>query len=118
MSYDLYLVDPVTRHVIEFEEPIGIHGGTYQLGGTTTAWLNITYNYSPYFYSFMGEGGIRRLYGMSGRDSITLLDAAIDRMTGEPDSDYWAATEGNAKAALLNARRLAELCPAGIWEGD
>jgi len=34
---------------ISFDVPLDLRGGTYQLGGTRTAWLNITYNYSPYF---------------------------------------------------------------------
>ena len=40
-------------------------------------------------------------------------------MNGEPDQDYWKATEGNAKAALVSLRDLAALCPPqSVLVGD
>lgn len=43
MSYDLeFDCGPLPdRH--------GITGGTFELGGTREPWLNITYNYAPFF---------------------------------------------------------------------
>lgn len=117
MSYDIYLVD-ATGKTVEFEEPIDLRGGTYAVGGTREAWLNITYNYGPHFYKVLGRKGIRSLYGLTGLESMPMLDAAIATLGTDEDDDYWKATEGNARAALVNLRRLAELCPSGIWRGD
>ena len=43
MSYDIELKDPVTGEVIELDHVHGMRSGTYALGGTTAAELNITY---------------------------------------------------------------------------
>ena len=45
MSYDIDLLDPVTKEIIQFENPHHIRGGTYAINGTTKASFNITYNY-------------------------------------------------------------------------
>lgn len=119
MSYDIHLLNQKTKEVIQFEEPLDIKGGNYQLGGTTEAWLNVTYNYSRYFYRTMGKKGIRTIYGMTGQESIPILISAIEQLCdNQHDEDYWEPTEGNAKTALRNLLRLAELCPTGIWDGD
>lgn len=118
MSYDISLVDPQTGQEIEFEMPLDIKGGTYALGGTRKAWLNVTWNYSPHFYRTMGERGIRTIYGMTGLVSIPVLDAAIAQLAADVDEDYWKPTEGNARAALINLRQLATLCPMAVWQGD
>ena len=34
MSYDIELIDPVTKESIELDEPHHMRGGTYALGGT------------------------------------------------------------------------------------
>ena len=44
MSYDISLLDPVTKETIQFETPHQIRGGTYAINGTTEADFNITYN--------------------------------------------------------------------------
>ena len=49
MSYDIELIDPVTGNTLELDAPHHMRGGTYALGGTTRAHLNVTYNYSPQF---------------------------------------------------------------------
>ena len=118
MSYDIELQDPVTKRVIEFETPHQMRGGTYQVGGSSEASLNVTYNYSRFFYDTFGKEGIRTLYGMSGADSIHMLDAAIDELGNDVDEDYWEATEGNAKKALIQLKALATLRPDGVWDGD
>lgn len=50
MSYDIYLRDRVTKETVNFDTPHQMAGGTYAVGGTTEAWLNITYNYSQWYY--------------------------------------------------------------------
>lgn len=117
MSYDIYLRD-AQGDTIYFENPFDLRGGTYAMGGTTEAWLNVTYNYAPHFYRTMGEKGIRTIYGLTGEASVPILRSAIDALGDDTDPDYWKPTEGNAKAALRNALALALAAPDGIWDGD
>lgn len=117
MSYDIYLNDPDTGEVIEFDKPHNLRGGNYAIG-ERQAWLNVTYNYAEHFYRTLGEKGIRTLYGMTGEDSIKLLSGAIDALEDNVHPDYWAATEGNARQALINLRVMAVARPDGIWSGD
>lgn len=72
MGYDISLCDPVTMETIEIKEPHFIRGGTYAIGGSTELWLNITYNYSHYYYEAL-EGGIRSIYGKTGLDTISIF---------------------------------------------
>lgn len=118
MSYDLDLVDPITKSVLELDNPHQMKGGTYAIGGTTEASLNVTYNYAPHFYRTMGDQGIRTIYGMTGADSIPLLDTAIRQLSDDVHDDYWKPTEGNAKRALIQLKMLASMRPDGIWQGD
>lgn len=119
MSYDIYMKEPGRGdEVIEFDEPHYAAGGTCAVGGTSEAWLNVTYNYAPHFYNTLGEKGIRSIYGLTGAESIPLLTKAIDELGDDVDPDYWNPTEGNAKKALINLRAMAEKRPDGIWDGD
>lgn len=134
MSYDISLRDPVTKAVLELDEPHQMKGGTYALGGTKLAMLNVTYNYARHFERVFGgeqptsafdmifggtrQSGIRSIYGKTGAESIPLLDAAIAKLGDDVDPDYWKPTEGNAKTALFHLRALATLRPDGVWDGD
>mgnify|MGYP000875096509 CR=1 FL=1 len=118
MSYDIDLLDPVTKEIIQFENPHHIRGGTYAINGTTKASFNITYNYSSVFYRTMGEKGIRSIYGLSGANSISILKSAINQLSDDVDSDYWTCSEGNVKRALYGLLAFAEMRPDGIWDGD
>ena len=118
MSYDIYLLDPVTNERIEFDFYHHCTGGTYQVGGTNKAWLNITWNYAKYYYQYFGEKGIRTIYGMTGAESIPLLQSAIKKLGNGTNPDYWTATEGNAKAPLLQLVAFAQMRPDGVWDGD
>lgn len=118
MSYDISLVDPVTKETLEVESPHQIRGGTYAVGGTTEAWLNITYNYGRFYYEVFGEKGIRTIYGMTGAESIPVIKKAMDKLGDDVDPDYWKPTQGNAKRALAGLLALAQLRPDGIWDGD
>lgn len=118
MSYDIYLKHPVTKEILAIEEAHNIKGGTFAIGGTKEAWLNITYNYSKHYYNTMGEKGIRTIYGMSGAESIPILKDAISKLGDDVSKDYWESTEGNAKSALYGLLALAQLRPDGIWDGD
>lgn len=118
MSYDINLCDPVTHDVLELDDQHDMRGGNYCVGGTTECWLNITYNYAPIFRRELGEKGIRTIYGMTGAESIPLLEAAASRLADDATGSYWDATDGNAKRALLQLVALAKLRPDGVWDGD
>ena len=138
MSYDIELVDPVTRKVLQLAERHQMRGGTYTVGGTKDCSLNVTYNYAPQFIrvfeplekphanapEWMSERdktqpvrGIRTIYGLTGTESLPVLDAAIANLGDDMHPDYWKATDGNAKVVLHQLRALAVLRPDGIWAG-
>ena len=152
MSYDIYLKEPVTGEVASVPGHLMI-GGTYKADyhpktGTftpalnTEAHLNVTYNYGGY-YKEVYEKGIRQIYGLSGVDSISILENMIATITdkykkddvwtstkrtkvicyneegNEGDtSDYWMATAANAIRPLHQLIVLAKMRPDCIWDGD
>ena len=139
MSYDIKLTDPLTGETLVLDAPHQMKGGTYAIGGTTQASLNVTYNYSPQFarvFDALREPrstapkwmhrdrslpkvfGIRTIYGLTGAESLPLLDKAIAALGDDVHEDYWQPTEGNAKRALMQLRALAMLRPDGLWAGD
>ena len=144
MSYDIYLKDPVTDQTVEFDASHQMRGGTYCIGGTTEAWLNVTYNYGV-FYSRVFEPrynpdheyaehnpkvakkygrelgylyGIRSIYGLTGAESIPVLERAISMLGDDSNPDYWEPTEGNAKKPLCQLLAMAKMRPDGVWDGD
>lgn len=94
-------------------------GGTFVLGGTDKASLNVTYNYSRFYYEAIDQDeGIRWLYGRKASECIQRLREAIDALGTEQDEDYWAATAGNAGYALSILLKWAEQHPDAVFEGD
>ena len=137
MSYDIGLVDPITRKPLELDTPHHMRGGTYAIGGTAEARLNVTYNYyapfdrvfdvlteprpmAPEWMLDYGKPihGIRTIYGLTGAESLPILDRAIWMLGDDVNPDYWQPTEGNAKRALMQLRALAAMRPDGLWIGD
>jgi hypothetical protein len=138
MSYDLELVDPVTKEVLTLDAPHFMRGGTYCVSGEERCHFNITYNYARHYYRIFpvkphtepkeeylkekvkeGNGlGIRYIYGLTGAESIPVLKEAISKLGDEVDSDYWKPAEGNAKKALMQLLALAQMRPDGVWDGD
>jgi len=118
MSYDIRLVDPETKEALHLPEKHNLKGGTYCVGGTTEASLNITYNYGEIFSRVLGKQGIRSIYGKTGLESTLMLRDAIAELKDDVNGDYWKATEGNARKALIDVIMLAFACPLGVWEGD
>lgn len=140
MSYDISLRDPVTRETLcaEFEHKMA--GGNYAVGGTKELWLNVTYNYADWYYrpgvfgSTREESkGIRTIYGMSGAESIPVLQKAIGALQAmtEDISDeerrqceeqgatgYWMPTRANAIRPLYQLLAMAKIRPDGVWGGD
>lgn len=117
MSWNCELVDPVTRETLETDKIHDVKGGTYCANGTREMWLNVTYNYSPIFRKVLfPPEGLSKLDGISGADSIPILEDAISKLADDVDNDYWKPTEGNAKRALHGLLALAKLRPDGVWE--
>ncbi|MDE2102426.1 MAG: hypothetical protein KGL39_34590 [Patescibacteria group bacterium] len=118
MSYDIDLIDPETSEpcvVANHEE-----GGTYRMGGTTEASLNVTYNYSPF-------------YGKKASETAERLRAAVAKLGTSrhhggwmhiglgafqhPDKDVWLEKLKHADLeAPHNALLRAEAIAAGVVE--
>lgn len=93
-------------------------GGTYVVGGTNEARLNMTYNYFTHIEKELGEGGVKWLYGKQGRECIPHLEKAIKNLGTARNIDYWKPTAGNAGYALSILLVWAKEHPEGIFEGD
>ena len=102
MSYDIYLRDPITNETLGLDEPHQMRGGTYPIGGESRTHFNITYNYAPILRRVLGPAGVRTIYGMTGAESLPLLEAAIDQLATEPTEEDVANLE-ERKAAILKA---------------
>lgn len=126
MSYDINLLDPITKEVIEINDAHFLRGGTYQMGGSKELTLNITYNYSEILHRVIQpkntpseyKTGIRSLYGMTALEAVLILEAAISNLKDYVDEDYWKATEGNVKRALNNLLTMCKMRPDAIIDGD
>ena len=140
MSYDIYLRDRVTKETVHFDTPHQMAGGTYAVGGTTEAWLNVTYNYAQWYYKdgvFPDNGednsGIRSIYGLSGAESIPVLEHAIKTLESMTEDltekeiqeykdggagGYWTPTRANAIRPLYQLLAMAKMRPDAEWSGD
>ena len=118
MSYDIMLCVPGTEHNGDEETdesyPVAVsvdrhrEGGTYCIGGTTDADLNVTYNYGRFF-------PWRSLHDKTGAETEPILRAACAELGTEIDPDYWKPTPGNAGYALSILLGWAERYPEGVW---
>ena len=140
MSYDIYLRDPVSGETLQTDQPHQIRGGMYAMGGTREMWLNVTYNYAYWYYKAgvfdvteQESKGIRTIYGMSGAQSIPVLEKAIKALESmsEDISDeerreceeqgatgYWMPTRQNAIKPLYKLLAFAQMRTDGTWDGD
>ena len=90
-------------------------GGTYAIGGTDEASLNVTYNYSKHIYQYV-EGGLYSLNGKKALDTIEDLKRAVEGLGTERSNDYWEATPGNAGYALSILLNWAVQYPDAVWK--
>jgi hypothetical protein len=112
MSYWVYLEG-------DHGEPLTVNrhsdGGTYVVGGTAGAELNITYNYSRQ-YSRLGFSLKEDLNGKTGAETVELLETLVGKLgTADDSNDYWEPTPGNAGKALNRLLRWARQHPYGVW---
>lgn len=118
MSYDIRLTDK-NGDTIVMDKPHHYLMGNMPIGGEIEASMNITYNYSEFFYKVIDEEkGIRWLYGKKAKDTIGRLESAIDKLGDDKTDNYWDATEGNAKLSIKALFELATMFPDGVWDGD
>jgi len=113
MSYDIHYngLDDLPLDVPSFED-----GGTYVLGGSRQAELNVTSNYSKLFAQYFHEDGIGWIDGKTGKEALPYLKHGLAILGQVPDEDYWKSTPGNAGLVLKRLVLWAELNPAGTFE--
>ena len=112
MSYDVDFCDPVSKKVIELDEPHFMRGGTYAIGGTKELMLNITYNYSENYSKH--NFSINDLDGKTALDVIPELERVIALLGDDVSSNYWDATDGNAKKALIQLLTMCRMRPDAL----
>lgn len=116
MSYDIDLVndegEPVT---VESHQT----GGTVAVGGSKRATATVTYNYSYFYYNEIHEDdGFRWLDGKTARDTIDVLEGAVDTLGDTPHGDtdsYWIPSTGNAGKQLKVLLEWAKQHPDATW---
>lgn len=116
MGYDISLVDDNgdSVQVERFSE-----GGTQPVGGSETADINITYNYSRYFSDTIDEEeGIRWIYGRKLSEIEDVLEHSVKVLGTYRDEDYWLPTPGNAGAIIEILLRWAKDNPEATFVGD
>lgn len=123
MSYDIYIRQKLGGVTVMLSEPHDFKGGTYAVGGTHEAHLNVTYNYGKIIREWLHPEGISWLYGQKITDTILPLAKAMSGLKDNISEDYWEATEGNVKKALFNLmvlaiKVLAEGHLDAVWDGD
>lgn len=99
MSWWISLVDKNKRTIDT--DTVRTEGGTYVLGGSSEATLNVTYNYRKHF-------NFREVDGLSAVEADKIMCAANEKLGDDEDEDYWKATEGNVKRAITTLIEFAE----------
>lgn len=115
MSWDVEVMDPETNEVLVIPKH-GLRGGTFSLEGTDNAWLNITYNYGKFYHHALKTVdvvvGLGCLDGLTVAEAVPVVAQALATIgTVERAENYWAATPGNAGAALLDLLVMLRECP-------
>jgi hypothetical protein len=105
MSWWVYLESPKGR-VLTVER--FMDGGTYMVGGSTDAELNVTYNYGKHF-------DFKQLNGLTGAASAPIMDRVIAKLGVQRAADYWEPTPGNVGHTLAILSRWATQHPKGVW---
>lgn len=121
MSYDIRLKDKNTDETL-FARFSPQREGTYALSNSPMrpCAMNITYNYQPLLVKAFGsEKGVRSIYGTTAKESIPVLESAMQKLGDDIDKDYWRPTEGNVKQAIAGLLAIARSSDSeGVWGGD
>jgi hypothetical protein len=88
-------------------------GGTYALGGSDEAALNVTYNYSE--VTNLIDFNFKNLDGRTAEDTIDELTRVVDTLGTHIFENYWAPTPGNAGAAAAILLSWAQQHPKAVW---
>jgi len=116
MSFDVRLKDEENDNTLYSNVKLE-YGGIYAMGGTNECDLNITYNYSKYYYKLLCPiRGLRCLDKQEAKDCIDVLQKAVEKLGTTTGDDYWEATEGNAGYSLNVLLNWAKEHPDGIFE--
>jgi hypothetical protein len=94
--------------------PCFTEGGTFAVGGSSEADLNVTYNYAPLIYKYF-PGGLSSFNGKKAKDTIATLETAVKELGIQQDQDYWQCTAGNVGHTLNILLNWAKVCPDGEW---
>ena len=123
MNYDIAIIEPSNGQTLKLPHRHQLRGGTFAIGGTDHAELNVTYNYAKIFQeAFKDPDGIKTLAMRNVLTGLLLLQNAIANLSGMPDDDYWKATPGNARKALCELAALGNMVLAtgknddAVWE--
>lgn len=90
-------------------------GGTYVLGGTAGASLNITYNYGVHYHRLLPGGLEAYLNERQAADATEVLEQAVNALGTDRADDYWAPTPGNAGFALSILLSWAKQHPSAVF---
>lgn len=112
MSHSLDLYKPEHTLVVDGET---YHFGEEHLG---SVYHGVTFNYYKILSRVLGDSGITSIYGLTGKQSIPILEQAISQLGNDVNPDYFVATEGNVKKQLQELLEYAKIYPYGIWRGD
>lgn len=92
-------------------------GGTHPIGGTDEAELNITYNYSEFYYAYLDKKlGLEWLHQKQTKDCIERLEKTVKELGTKQNEDYWNPTKGNAGYALSILLKWARKHPEAKFE--
>jgi hypothetical protein len=102
--------------IVQLDELNQDQGGTMRVGGSPEADLNVTYNYSGYYYDYIDkEEGIKWLAGKKASETVERLEKAFAVLGEEDCGNYWKATPGNAGRALKVLLKWAKQYPDAVW---
>ena len=92
-----------------------VEGGVINVDGEDEATMSVTYNYAPLFANALGCG-MRDMNGVSGADSMPILEAGVTKLGTERSDNYWDATYGNAGQVLAVMLDWAKAHPDAVWQ--
>ena len=113
MGWDIRLENPDgTRPQVDRHQA----GSTIMIGGSTEAWMNLTYNYSPYYYTYFPEDkGLKWLNDKPAGATIEMMQTVLDKLGDAPSDNYWESSAGNAGHALGILISWARQHPTAVW---